>query len=448
MFLKTIQQYIRKNQLLDKDSKYLVALSGGADSTALLLIAHDLDYNIEAIHCNFHLRGEESDRDEQFCKSLCKVNDIPFHTVHFDTREYAALHKQSIELAARNLRYTYFEQLRRDIQAKAILVAHHKDDNVETILMNLLRGTGLNGMTGIQPVRDNIIRPLLCVGRNEIEEYLKEKGQQYVTDSTNLIDDATRNKIRLNLIPLLKDINVNALENILTTSHHLSQAEEYINGKKDSEYALYLAIKEYGFSPKVIEDIYENLNNDTATGSIYESEDYELLIDRGRYIVQPKTIPFKPMRIPETGIYIIQEKIKSEKIETSGNYVSEVDNKGEKEDNGYEKIKVQSFNISTSQSFNIPKEPNKIALDAATIKFPLTLRLSQEGDRFHPFGMRGTKLISDYLTDRKRNLFERRRQLVLEDATGNILWLVGERTSDECRITDNTQQAIVIELML
>ena len=165
---------------------FLVALSGGADSVCLLLAMKRLGYRVEAIHCNFHLRGAESDRDEEFCKRLCEREQIPFHTVHFDTKTYAEVHKVSIEMAARELRYNYFEQLRKAIDAEAILVAHHKNDAVETLLMNLLRGTGIHGLQGIKPRNGRIIRPLLCVSRQEIVEWLNMIGQDYVTDSTNL----------------------------------------------------------------------------------------------------------------------------------------------------------------------------------------------------------------------------------------------------------------------
>ena len=168
----TVDKYIRRHHLLKDDGKYLVALSGGADSVCLLLLLHQMGYRVEACHCNFHLRGEESDRDEAFCTDLCQQLSVPIHRIHFDTREYAALHKESIELAARNLRYRYFRQLRQDIGADAICVAHHQDDSVETVLINLLRGTGIKGLRGILPVNGDIVRPLLSASRNDILEYL------------------------------------------------------------------------------------------------------------------------------------------------------------------------------------------------------------------------------------------------------------------------------------
>ena len=218
--IETVKSFIAANSLIpgEMEWKGLVALSGGADSVCLLMICKRLNLNVEAVHCNFRLRGEESDRDEKFCEGLCEREGVPFHRVHFDTRTYAELHGVSIEMAARELRYDYFEQLRRSIQADAILVAHHRDDSVETVLMNLVRGTGIHGLQGIKPKNGNILRPLLCVGRKDIEEWLHTLGQDYVTDSTNLEDDVVRNKIRLNVIPLLQEINPSVSDNISLTA--------------------------------------------------------------------------------------------------------------------------------------------------------------------------------------------------------------------------------------
>ena len=177
VFLKKISTFINARHLLSKDGKYIVALSGGADSVTLALALCELGYKIEAAHCNFHLRGDESDRDEKFCIDFCKHNNIELHRVHFDTVAYAKMRKVSIEMAARNLRYSYFAQLKKDISADAICVAHHQDDSVETVLMNLIRGTGIDGLTGIAPKNGDIVRPLLCVSRADIENELQATGQ-------------------------------------------------------------------------------------------------------------------------------------------------------------------------------------------------------------------------------------------------------------------------------
>ena len=177
--LNKVKDFIAQHQLMSRDRLQIVALSGGADSVALLLILRQLGYRIEAAHCNFHLRGEESNRDENFVKSLCKKLDIPLHLIHFESVEYAHLHQVSLEMACRDLRYGYFRQLRQDLEAETVCVAHHRDDAVETLLMNLLRGSGIHGLTGIRAKNDYIVRPLLGLSRQEIEEYLHSIGQDY-----------------------------------------------------------------------------------------------------------------------------------------------------------------------------------------------------------------------------------------------------------------------------
>lgn len=452
-FIKKIQDFIRKNQLLRPDGKYLVALSGGADSVALLLTLHELGYQTEACHCNFHLRGEESDRDELFCVHLCQQLGIPLHRIHFDTHTYAELHKESIELAARNLRYNYFEQLRKDVEADGICVAHHQDDSVETVLINLIRGTGLQGLTGISPKNGFILRPLLSIDRKAILEFLAERNQEYVTDSTNLVDDVVRNKIRLNIIPMLKEINPAVCNNIAATSRYVEGAvktldsyfaeslkntrnangseikvendckeisKEWILSQGSSEYALYYALSPFGFTGKVIGEILESIHN---VGKTWRSASHRLLIDRETLLVEELSDShFKSIKIPESGNYVFRS----------------VDGKEQKI-----KVKVEE----RQEDFVPSKEKHVVTLDADKIAFPLTLRQVQEGDVFHPFGMKGKKLVSDFLTDKKKNLFEKERQLILADASGKILWVVGERTSEHCKIQDSTKAILGIEIL-
>lgn len=408
---------------------------------ALLLILSGLGYDVEATHCNFHLRGEESDRDEDFVKSLCQSRAVPFHLVHFDTLSYASLHKVSIEMAARQLRYNYFEQLRRDIGAADICVAHHRDDSVETVLMNLVRGTGLRGLTGIRPVNGHIKRPLLCLSRQDIERYLASVGQPYVTDSTNLVDDVVRNKLRLNVIPLLKEINPAFSENVSRAAAHVSDAvtmldaatveaikkvvKDYDGGvavdidKLKSEpspaYLLYEILRQYGFSPAQTEQIHANL--DAPSGRVFSSQSHELLIDRGRLLIERNIPAIQPQKIIEDGTYVLK----------SG---------------GRLKVSMQPID----NSFVLSRSSDTACLDADKIAFPLMLRPVAEGDRFVPFGMKGTKLVSDYLTDRKYSLFRKRRQLVLTDASGRIVWLVGERPDNRFRITEESRRALVMTI--
>ena len=436
-FIHRIEDFISRNHLLEKDGKYLVALSGGADSVTLLWVLHELRYQIEACHCNFQLRGAESDRDEQFCVQLCEQLGIPLHRIHFDTRLYAEVHKESIELAARNLRYRYFAQLKEDVEADGICVAHHQDDTVETVLINLIRGAGIQGLTGISAKNGDILRPLLCVDRKEILAYLEEKGQDYVIDSTNLVDDVVRNKIRLNIIPMLKEINPAASKNIAQAAHHLEEANKMLSsiaicGEKSedgtirvavqeiesaasAEYALYSSLSPYGFRGKAITEILASLH---STGKTWTSETHQLVIDRDCILIREKqTEAFQTMKIPETGCYVLP---RGEKI----------------------KLSIREREIDFSPS----KEKFLITLDADAVTFPLHLRLAQNGDTFHPFGMKGKKLVSDYLTDRKKNLFEKQSQLVLEDAKGQIIWVVGERTSELCKIKEDTKKILYIQV--
>ena len=217
---------IREHQLVEPDDKILVALSGGADSVALLLVLLQAGFHCEAAHCNFHLRGKESDRDEKFVRDLCRSQSIRLHTKDFDTMAYAREKGISIEMAARELRYGYFEELRTDWRFDKIAVAHHRDDNVETLLLHLVRGTGLKGLTGMR-YRNGYV--MLDTSREEIERYLAGEGQSYVTDSTNLETEAVRNKIRLEFLPMMKTVNPSILDTLQDTIRHLEDAYTLYN---------------------------------------------------------------------------------------------------------------------------------------------------------------------------------------------------------------------------
>ena len=442
MLNRKVETFIRQQHLLQSDGRYLVALSGGADSVCLLLVLKQLGYFVEAIHCNFHLRGEESDRDELFCKNLCAEKQIPLHLVHFDTREYAQLHKVSIEMAARQLRYHHFASLCHDLGFDGVCVAHHQDDVAETVLMNLIRGTGIKGLSGIKPkiqqrlrvgakagipIPLTVIRPLLCVTRDEIEHFLKEIGQDYVTDSTNLVPDVLRNKIRLQVLPLLDEIAPSASRNIVETAENVAFAEEFLDqavsgmmeelkdegsipvSKIKSEYLLFRILSGYGFTSVQIKQIYAHL--DAPTGTEFRSESHILVFDRGRLLIEEvEKNPFHEMRIPEEGTYILDET-----------------------------AKLRIERMPKPEGFEIPRLANVIALDADRLQLPLTVRLPKEGDRFTPFGMQGSKLVSDFLTDQKLSLLEKRRQLIILDSTGRILWVVGLRPDNHFRITASTR---------
>lgn len=449
-----MRRFASVHELFVYGGKYIVALSGGADSVSLLFVLkhleHELGISVEAAHCNFHLRGAESVRDEEFCKQLCERLSVPLHLIHFDTQAYADLHRVSIEMAARDLRYGYFENLRRDIKAQDICVAHHRDDSVETVLLNLVRGTGLRGLRGIQPRNGNIIRPLLSLSREDIVQYLDVLGESYVTDSTNLHNDVKRNKIRLDVMPLLRELNPSVSQSIFESSlrvgealkvfdeamkrsiadvtatspshhltisppHHLVISVERLKQQPSPEYTLHEILSSRGFTSAQIEQIYGSLDTCSA-GKIIASDSHELAFDRGSLLVQPRTNvadAVRSMRIPETGTYVFSDSLK---------------------------IKVAAEDCG--DDYVPSRAADCVCLDASDIKFPLTLRHIEQGDRFVPFGMNGMKLVSDYLTDRKKNVFEKRAQLVVTDAQQRIVWLVGERTDNRFRITPHTQQAL------
>lgn len=463
-----VHEFASVHNLLAHGNKYIVALSGGADSIALLLAMKSLEpvleLSVEAAHCNFHLRGAESDRDEAFCKDVCARQNVKLHLVHFATRDYAEARHVSIEMAARDLRYGYFARLREDIGAADVCVAHHRDDSVETLLLNLFRGTGVRGLRGIQPRNNNIVRPLLCVSREEILEFLKAMGQDYVTDSSNLVDDVKRNKVRLNVMPLLKTINPNVSQSIAETSIRIGEAFKIVEdaianeklavvraldsngiacgdvGKKglvevpveidartmmeqpSPEMLLFEILSERGFASRQIGQIFaymSRLSQMTAgrevSGKLFASATHELLIDRGRVIVQPLRygVCDKSMRMSEPGIYIYAE-------------------------NNRIRLSVENF----APGAHAGDSKWEVRLDASKIGLPLTVRPSVKGDRFVPFGMRGAKLVSDFLTNRKRTLFEKRRQLVLVDARGKIVWLIGEQIDDRVRTDGNTEEVL------
>ena len=455
--LNKIKRFIASEHLLQVDALYLVALSGGADSVALLLCLRELGYRVEAVHCNFNLRGEESLRDEQFCEDLCQRENIPFHKVHFDTQAYADLHKVSIEMAARELRYRYFFQLKEALGADGVCVGHHKEDSVETILINLVRGTGLSGLMGIRPRNHDVIRPLLCVTRQEIEDYLHQHAVSFVTDSTNLIDDVVRNKIRLNVLPQLSEINPSVTDAILTTANHLYEVEaivqeslkevlrkavNFINSSTQvslnslnnepfqldlsvvrsfpsPSYLLFYILKPLGFSSSQISEMVSHL--DGQTGQLWYSPSHEITHDRGVFMVLPREgAEPRQLVIPETGRYVYDEQLS---------------------------LRLTERGLTPSSNVSFSKVPTVVDLDASSIRFPLILRRVAEGDRFTPLGMRGTQLVSDFLTNLKRNRFEKRNQLVLLDATGTILWVLGLRINDRFKLTPQSTSCLQIEIL-
>ena len=426
-YKKSIQHFIEENKLFAFNDKVLVALSGGADSVALLRVLIDLGYTCECAHCNFHLRGEESDRDEQFVCSLCQEHQIPLHVKHFETESYAKEKQISIEMAARELRYAWFEELRKGTKANVIAVAHHRDDSVETFLLNLIRGTGINGLKGIQVKNGNIVRPLLETSREDILNYLVFLNQDYVTDSTNFQDEYMRNKIRLNILPMMKEMNPSIMESIQDTAQKLADVANIYNQNRkeileisiqenNNEYILPIQtilndlgpltllhewLGKYQFNSSQIKDIYQCLKQEQS-GKQFISNGWVLLRDREHLILR-------------------------QKVETEN----------------APKINIETF--ETDNDFVLIKDKHIACLDAEKVVLPLEVRKWKKGDKFIPYGMKGQKKVSDYLTDKKFSLFQKEKQYVV-CSEGKIVWLIGERIDDRFKITDKTKRAIIIKI--
>ncbi len=436
-----VKEFIEEEALLRPGEKLLVALSGGADSVALLHILQSLGYQCQAAHCNFHLRGDESDRDEVFVRNLCQASGITLHVVHFDTCAYAASHKVSIEMAARQLRYDWFGQLCEEHGLDHVAVAHHRDDSVETVLLNLVRGTGIAGLTGIRPRNGRVVRPLLKLGREDILAYLKMVGQTYVTDSTNLQDEFLRNKIRLRLLPLMAEMNPSVKEGIAAMTQRLAKVERIYNdvmaeaasrvfdegrrvihipsllAEKEPENLLFELLHPYGFTASQIKDIFHCLSG--VSGRRFVCARWIVLKDRDQLLIQER------VACPSENEWLIEDA-PAEIGMSDGS-------------------RLEVRRVSLVPDYQISRLPQVASLDASKVVWPLTVRRWRAGDKFSPFGMRGKKLVSDFLTDCKLSLFEKEKQLVVCDACGHILWVVGLRSDERTRLTGTSAEVIELE---
>lgn len=420
-----VARYIAENIPLSKSDKILIGLSGGADSVALLLIMNSLGYYCEAAHCNFNLRGDESDADEMFVVSLCERLNVKLHKVSFDTVGYAERNKQSIEMAARELRYQWFEEIRSSNNLDYVAVAHHKDDSVETVLLNLVRGTGIAGLAGIKPVNGRIIRPLLCMTRDEVLKYLDCEGQDYVTDSTNNEDEYARNKIRLSIIPMLLQINAGAKENIHRSAENVMSAfkiyniyideakkrvlrgddicVEAIKKEPEAETLLFEILKDKGFNFQQTRNIYKSL--DSQPGKVFRSDGWQVLKDRERLII--------------SSLADVEMCCKP-------------------------KFSVRE--VEVDDNFKIDPNKNVAYFDKDKIRGDEQVRLCVTGDWFIPFGMKGKKLVSDFLTDQKVPITEKSKQYLL--CFGNdIAWVVGRRTDNRFRVDNNTKRVLIYTIV-
>ncbi|MBP8012014.1 MAG: tRNA lysidine(34) synthetase TilS [Parabacteroides sp.] len=432
-----IQQYIIQHQLLSGEKPVVVGISGGADSVALLHILVSLGYKCIAAHCNFNLRGDESFRDEQFTTDFTKRLQVPLCKISFETNKYAQENRLSVEMAARELRYRWFEELLNTYDADAVAVAHHRDDSVETLLINLTRGSGLTGLTGIKPKNGNVVRPLLCVSREDIYAYIENNGLEYVTDSSNSSDIYTRNFIRLKVIPLLEEINPSVKASLARTANHLYDASLIYNHSIEEARRviiqnnrlsisallsfpapatiLYEMLKPYGFSRTVCESIFTVLDKDS--GKIFYSSTHRLLKDRSDLLIDV-------LSGEDNRAYLINLE----------------------DDNVDLPVELKPEIVVIKENYQIEKDKKFAYFDFDKLSFPLVLRHWQEGDWFVPFGMKGKKKISDYFSDKKFSLFDKEKTWLLCSGQ-DVIWIVGERTDNRYRIEKTTKRVLKLKFI-
>lgn len=447
--LQTVKDFIERHHLFSPADRLLVAVSGGADSVALLCALQKLGYaTMEVAHCNFQLRGAESDRDEDFVRRLCARMDVPLHVQRFDTAAYAKAQGVSIEMAAREMRYEWFERLRQERGCACVAVAHHREDQAETVLLNLLRGTGLRGLAGMRPRNGHVVRPMLSVPKAGIDEFLKQQGQEFVTDSTNLQDLYARNRIRHQVLPLLRQLNPAAIDNLLTTSENLAEAEKmysfcasrFVSSCLDSAETIHIEtllkapsplcvlheiLSPFGFNRPQLLDILRCLSPRPQVGRVFHSPKGSLLVDREHLVLRLGT-----GQKPQSGADGSEAMIDGCQL---SDFCQQCAAQG-----------IKAHLCVPPRSF-FPS-PKVAYLDAAKLhSCAFTLRRARRGDTFVPFGMTGSKLVSDFLTDQKATRFEKETQRVLLIG-GEIAWVVGRRSSDLFRVDAKTKSVLVLEV--
>jgi len=432
-------RHINKQQLFTKNDKLLVAVSGGIDSMALCALLLKANYQFSIVHCNFMLRGSESEEDELFISAYCKKNNVLLFNRAFNTKHYAETKKISIQMAARELRYAYFDELLKNHSFDYLLTAHHLNDSIETFFINLSRGSGINGLKGISEKQNSIVRPLLPFTKDEILNYAEKNSINYRTDSSNTEEKYLRNYLRLNIIPQFKNLNPSFEKTMekelelmqqyhsIIQSHFLSEIKQAVSKTptgitikietilncKTPELLLFEILNEYGFNSKLISSINESLNG--ISGKHFSSEEYELLKDRDFLIVNKK-------------VTLSKEEIIIEK-DTS------------------EILNPLHLKFNHVTDFVIENNTEVAYIDESKLQYPLILRPWKRGDKFKPLGMAGFKKLSDLFVDKKLNNFEKEYVRVLENGNNEIIWVVNVRMDDRFKITANTKQILRIEYL-
>ncbi|MFZ4464309.1 MAG: tRNA lysidine(34) synthetase TilS [Bacteroidales bacterium] len=436
------QKELQKLTTSSEPQKVLVAISGGLDSVVLTHLLHQSGHQLVLAHVNFSLRGDESDEDERFVRDLGRELGIQVFVKYFYTADYAANNHLSIQVAARELRYQWFEQVAEEQNCDYIAVAHHQDDQIETFFINLLRGSGLHGLKGMPQTNGKIIRPLLFAGRNEIEQYAAINGLSWRNDSSNKKNDYLRNKLRNKILPEIMEVSPTAYAGIRQSIAHLAAHEKLLNelilekrlqilhsekkyfyilksdlsGFQHPGALLFEILREFGFNGSQTDDIAAKLD---SAGAVFYSETHLLSLEREQIEIHKLE-----EESPELFIYLEEETRSLE-----------------------EPINLQISILEHLDSFVPEKNPAVASFDVDLLSFPLHIRKWRQGDRFVPFGMIGSKLLSDYFTDKHFSRFEKESVQLLCDHKGLILWVIGHRQADFGKITSETRSVYQIRLL-
>jgi tRNA(Ile)-lysidine synthase len=436
--LKQFTDYISQQNLFNDQDHILLGVSGGKDSVLMAQLFKLAGFKFSIGHCNFNLRADEAQRDEAFVKLLAQELEVPFHLVHFDTESFAKAHKISIQMAARQLRYQWFEETRRANGYPYVAVAHHQNDAIETVLLNLVRGTGVSGMHGILPKRDRLIRPLLFLSRSQIDQLVDDNQLPYVEDSSNESSKYARNKIRLQVIPHLKEINPNLEQTFekniarfreveLLLQQAVSQVAHYLREDENGllrikiaavqslspqKLLFYELLKPYHFAEAVAEEILLALEK--PSGTLFCSTTHLLTIDRSELILSP-------IEVNEQLLYL----------------------------HGEGKLKLneqRSLSLAFTDTLTFRADKNFAYVDASLLIFPLVVRYWQAGDRFKPLGMIAFKKLSDFFVDEKVPLPIKDRTPLLINGNGEIVWVVGMRQDERYKLSATTKKVAIFEL--
>ena len=441
MLIERFQEYVNRQNLFTRQDKILLTVSGGVDSMVLMSLCVNSGYNVGVAHCNFSLRGQESDEDEIMVQETARRYGIECYNKRFDTQGEMERTGESMEMAARRLRYEWFYELCDKHNYTVIAIAHHIDDSIETFFINMLRGTGLRGLTGISNRIGRVVRPLMFATRKEILDYALHKHITFREDSSNRSTKYLRNKIRLGLIPRLKEINPrfafmmnqnvarltatqqfidSAIDNIFERAARIEgdictiEMDKIVDVRTRSFVIYEILSSRFGFKGDVVDTLCKALDND-STGRRFYSRSHVAYIDRGNIVVA---------RIEEKDPCEIMVN-KGQQRAYCGNSV----------------LYFEVCDVDSLPTYNVAD--NVALLDAEKITYPLMLRRWCDGDSFTPYGMNGSKKVSDYLIDRKVSMAEKSRQFVLE-SDGEIAWLVGRRIAHQFRITDKTEWVLRI----